>query len=1208
VNLFDPLYNLREAVKNLILLEDHLVHPHKRCTDCITKHFLTIEALCDEGVSLEPEHPLCQMLSELANVAQEGLAFYVDGGDPCYIGRALRGARKAIMPKILRVAHLDLQVEPEICPHRLVSRYLEASLPVVEALLSLSPTVDKAFKVLQGGHPLLETDPNFQYNWLAHLKQALKLLPRMDRKGDEKVRAWLANAGEGLNPDRPANPYGAQYAGWVAEITGDRSFPRDLEHALDLLRGMGRRATKTDAEKEDEQASDMIKPEPELKPPREDLRKNKLKVNDDDMEDLGADGDRDLSLNYKRVASLYAAVMRVAGKVPSKAEAKDGDYWPTDKGWGVWPTGTDNVQSAPDEETAAAMAAGSDVETEDPAEGGEDSAEAEAEAAIKEQEEAEKVEREERREKAREKKLQEIRITKAIEQMDDTVRKTISESGMTSEAKRDLSKALEKLSEEELGEAAKVFADKVANFSTPEYVTGDGLTGRASMDAREALSIKPEDLKRKSPKDLGEALAKRAFAQNVVANPSMLNGKALDPDGMDTEGAEVRAKEALRFYRDSSPEIREEALTQASDQLKEMRDDDPRREELERIVDGLAMSAVIHDEDLKGARPRPGEPLAILAREMDKVGEADKLVMSPEKVYQPEGVAAVEDAMKRMVTTDPISGEVDTEKLTDFLGGEKGPYGGMIKSLKAVEKDLDSSDRETRENAEELHAFVLETMQMLKTNEMTIGHGIMRAMARGETTRKQEVSQVEKKVKSKPKSIREQLEEQSKDEESVEKADTETKGEGEKEREDLVGPVSDEDQDAWAKCREEGRSQKDCLERENARSADSLLNKAMSSKEMATDMDKYLECIRGGSDPEECRDQLLTQQAKSIYSAGVEAHGEPSGDDPLVQQVQEAIQSENPSELREKWVKKESRTNSLPPDPHYLQSSFYTAGHIGEGISFACGLLHPQDSRRRPLTMARKLTPQVANKITADLNKLAGLYANEFKTLGVPKDVAQDFARKCALMSKGLKRTAHKRALDEDPPVQTDYPQTGPTYDAEEIGVEEAGPLEDEPDEPFMNEQFTQQENRELREKQEDGTLEKQKVDDEEKPPAPGVQASLEKLQAEKALADSESLRGRLSAMADNLREASRKLGADRRSRVKAIGGELSHMAGQIDNAVTSYDESVKAAGKAGPFLRNALARVEKVAGEVLPHVKGRIRQPARVAEVVRVASSILSA
>jgi hypothetical protein len=55
-NLFpimDPRFNLREAAKNMILLEDHLFQQGKRCQDCILKHCLTIEGFLEEGITLD---------------------------------------------------------------------------------------------------------------------------------------------------------------------------------------------------------------------------------------------------------------------------------------------------------------------------------------------------------------------------------------------------------------------------------------------------------------------------------------------------------------------------------------------------------------------------------------------------------------------------------------------------------------------------------------------------------------------------------------------------------------------------------------------------------------------------------------------------------------------------------------------------------------------------------------------------------------------------------------------------------------------------------------------------------------------------------------------------------------------------------------------------------------------------------------------------
>lgn len=43
---------MREIIKQCVLLEDHLFQVQKRCKDCVRKHFLTIEALAEECVTL----------------------------------------------------------------------------------------------------------------------------------------------------------------------------------------------------------------------------------------------------------------------------------------------------------------------------------------------------------------------------------------------------------------------------------------------------------------------------------------------------------------------------------------------------------------------------------------------------------------------------------------------------------------------------------------------------------------------------------------------------------------------------------------------------------------------------------------------------------------------------------------------------------------------------------------------------------------------------------------------------------------------------------------------------------------------------------------------------------------------------------------------------------------------------------------------------
>ena len=117
--------------------------------------------------------------------------------------------------------------------------------------------------------------------------------------------------------------------------------------------GAVREATKTPAEKEDDQAEAMIHSAPKSKPPRQDLRNHIIKEDDPDA-DKGADEDPDKSKNYKKVADLWLEALNkrqqkkddkkkqtitplpALPKLPKKKEEpehKPGDVWKTEDGF-----------------------------------------------------------------------------------------------------------------------------------------------------------------------------------------------------------------------------------------------------------------------------------------------------------------------------------------------------------------------------------------------------------------------------------------------------------------------------------------------------------------------------------------------------------------------------------------------------------------------------------------------------------------------------------------------------------------------------------------------------------------------------------------------------------------------------------------------------------------------------------------------------------
>ncbi len=64
-NLFpimDPRFNLREAAKQMVLLEDHMFNEGKTCKDCCMKHTLLIEGFLEEAVSLDTENKFFEII------------------------------------------------------------------------------------------------------------------------------------------------------------------------------------------------------------------------------------------------------------------------------------------------------------------------------------------------------------------------------------------------------------------------------------------------------------------------------------------------------------------------------------------------------------------------------------------------------------------------------------------------------------------------------------------------------------------------------------------------------------------------------------------------------------------------------------------------------------------------------------------------------------------------------------------------------------------------------------------------------------------------------------------------------------------------------------------------------------------------------------------------------------------------------------------
>lgn len=93
----DPKFNLKEICKQLLLLEDHLSHPGKRCSDCIRKHLLMSEALAEEALSLGAKGETQRYAERVAKATRQLSPFLEAKGSPIQAAGAVRALRKELV-------------------------------------------------------------------------------------------------------------------------------------------------------------------------------------------------------------------------------------------------------------------------------------------------------------------------------------------------------------------------------------------------------------------------------------------------------------------------------------------------------------------------------------------------------------------------------------------------------------------------------------------------------------------------------------------------------------------------------------------------------------------------------------------------------------------------------------------------------------------------------------------------------------------------------------------------------------------------------------------------------------------------------------------------------------------------------------------------------------------------------------------------------
>ncbi len=141
-------------------------------------------------------------------------------------------------------------------------------------------------------------------------------LPRLRKERDpilkEEFQKALEGAAEAVGHEPATLRKQYLVPGIEKAYMKDGTVTRDLTASTRRVASLYLRATKSDAEREDEEAERLIKPEPKYKPPRNDLRRRRVETEGDADPDKKQD-DKDRSQNYKDAAHR-ALVQRVAAR------------------------------------------------------------------------------------------------------------------------------------------------------------------------------------------------------------------------------------------------------------------------------------------------------------------------------------------------------------------------------------------------------------------------------------------------------------------------------------------------------------------------------------------------------------------------------------------------------------------------------------------------------------------------------------------------------------------------------------------------------------------------------------------------------------------------------------------------------------------------------------------------------------------------------
>jgi len=490
-------------------------------------------------------------------------------------------------------------------------------------------------------------------------------------------------------------------------------------------------ATKTPAQKEDKDVRQMLKPDPKKKPIREDLRRNRMRTED---ADLAGEGDKDLSLNFKKVAARVAwrwmlavnkrqqkkndrkqglpsppkppappALPKPPAAKPGEPEHKPGDVWQSEnKNWVAKnPEGEPHTfgPDKADKEKATAYSKGQEIGdegTEGTGDGGKAPDYSKALGAMADALSA-----------GAPKKINQARkeLLEAHPELEEALKEPMAAYDA---ANKELAKAsiraegLKGKAKAEADQAATAAADKrdaaveqIKSLAQPgaaekpkdDAVPKDDATPVPTPkdEGKPEAAEKPEggsqpDEGEAEPVDVSEPEAedKPEKAPKPKADP--LGGKPLSKTPLDGPALLARAEGAFQQFRRGSAKARAEAAEEAATRLENLEPDSPQAKELNRIIDGLHLAMEMNGEKWEQTGPdgktllrEPlDEKMGILARHMVKQGDTGLLLADSS---DPHAVReSVRDAMGKLGDGElqEMSKDTPWAPLADLLNGVDG--------------------------------------------------------------------------------------------------------------------------------------------------------------------------------------------------------------------------------------------------------------------------------------------------------------------------------------------------------------------------------------------------------------------------------------------------------------------------------------------------------------------------------------------------------